>query len=260
MQRIESMLAAGDWDAVERVRGGGEPAVARLRPFLSHEDDVVRLLAVDSIAAAGGPAAIGPLLAALRDDNEKVAVNAAYGLRGLPLQGRGPALLLAYDAAWNPFVRAQIALLLGLAGGPEVMEGLPRRITIASAAPREALQAAAARLGDIDARRAIADLLRDARGERIRELLDLVAYIGQSWLLRPLRPLLDRDEVAHNLSTHRTRVVRRGKDLAVDAVLAIGRPPVAFQKALHYDDEQVRQIALYLDSLPDELVDPRRPR
>jgi hypothetical protein len=140
------------------------------------------------------------------------------------------------------------------------MEGLPRRITIASAAPREALQAAAARLGDIDARRAIADLLRDARGERIRELLDLVAYIGQSWLLRPLRPLLDRDEVAHNLSTHRTRVVRRGKDLAVDAVLAIGRPPVAFQKALHYDDEQVRQIALYLDSLPDELVDPRRPR
>jgi hypothetical protein len=247
---IESLVLAGDWDAVERVRGDPR-MVETLKPFLTHDDDIVRLLAVDAISAAGGPGAVDPLLGALADDNEKVAVNAASGLRALPLDGRAPSILAAYDKAWNPFVRREVALLLGRCAGDAEREALRTRRDAASGGLREAWTAALGRLGDLDAREEFARLLREARGERIRDLVELVRYVDQRWVLPALRPVLERDEIAHDLSTHRTRVVRRGKDLAVDAVLEIGKPELGFRPLPHgqYEPAQVGAVARYLDDL-----------
>ncbi|MGH7305503.1 MAG: HEAT repeat domain-containing protein [Candidatus Rokuibacteriota bacterium] len=104
-----------DWEAAEIAGRSGPAIVPQVEPYLRSPDHEIRLLAVDCLAAAGGPQAAQLLIRTLSDGNEQVRGNAVNGLhRNLPV-GQEAALL----AAWDPSqtrdgdVRQQIPMILG---------------------------------------------------------------------------------------------------------------------------------------------------
>src|ERR1051325_9370899 len=80
MADMNEMSKNKDWAAVDAAKSAGPALIATVEPYLKNPDEVIRLLAVDCIAAAGGPAAPDLLIRALDDRNEQVRGNAINGL------------------------------------------------------------------------------------------------------------------------------------------------------------------------------------
>src|SRR5688572_21725984 len=97
MSDINQMIRMKNWAAVEAAGNAGPPAVAIAEPYLKDGDEVVRLLAVDVIIAAGGPRAPELLMSMLTDKNEQVRINAVNGLHKRPPIGREDDLLRSWD-------------------------------------------------------------------------------------------------------------------------------------------------------------------
>lgn len=249
--QIQSLIEAGDWTAVDLAEQLGPPAASQINPYIKHENYNIRLLAVDCLVVTGGPEATAALIEALGDDNEKVAVNAASGLHdNLPI-GQEKKLVAAWDKAWSPYLRREIALVLGRFDNPTIVSKLNDRLPGTTADARDSLIAAGAKLGDDQARKSFAEELKVARGERIAILIEYVQYINDPWVLPLLRPVLERTEIAIDLSTHRTSVKRRGLDLAVDEVLKISGVKFSFElnPMGQYWDAQVAEVVQYVDQL-----------
>jgi hypothetical protein len=249
--QIQVLIEAGDWTAVDLAEQLGPAAVSQIEPYIKHENYNIRLLAVDCLVVAGGPEAAAALIEALSDDNEKVAVNAASGLHeNLPV-GQEKKLLKAWDQAWSPYVRREIALVLGRLDNPILVSKLNDRLPGTTADVRDSLIAALSKLGDDKARQLFAEELKTARGERIAILIEYVQYINDPWVLPLLRPVLERTEIAVDLSTHRTTLKRRGVDLAVDEVLKISGVKFSFglNPLGQYSDAQVVEVIRYVEQL-----------
>lgn len=250
---LEPLLMKYDWTAVEIAGRIGPDATMTLRPYLSHEDELIRLLAVDSIIAAGGPETPSLLIKALDDANEQVRINAVNGLHKHLPNKQEAGLLKVWDKTHDTYVKQQIPMVIGRLANRNMIPQLSSRLKNQQANDdqevRDGLIAGLSKLGDPPAQSQFGKLLAEARGERIKELIDLVQYLDEPWIIPHLRPVLIRKEMAVNLSSHRTTVIRRGCDLAVDEVIRLSGEKFSFESSpiAQYSEAQIAEIARYVD-------------
>jgi HEAT repeat protein len=240
---------------IEYARQAGPPIVPHVEPYLRDAEYVIRLLAVNSIAAAGGPQAPQLLIQALGDANEQVRDNAVNALHEhLPI-GQEAVLLRAWDAnrTRDGYVRQQIPMVLGrMHNAPEV-EQLRTRL---SRDPRQEVKdgviAGMAKLGDPAARTTLGEMLRDARGKRTAELIQFVTYEDEPWVIPLLVPVLQRRDIALRISTHVVEIVRRECDLAADEVIRISKARFSFvvNTMAQYSDAQINEVLQYAQAQP----------
>lgn len=251
-KEIQTSMAAHDWRLVAQAQNSGPAFVPQVRPFMQSADELQRLLAVDCAVAAGGPDAGEMLLSALQDANEQVRINAVNGLHRVPMPA--PRLLKAYDTSRDSFVRQQLALILGRDDSVAEAELRGRLIAADSDRPDtevvDGLVAALAKHGASAERDRFSLMLRSGRGERIKTLIDYCRYIDQQWLVPALRPVLDRDEMAVDLSSHRTTLRLRGKDLAVDEIARLTGQQFSFTPdgKTNYSSSQVAEVIRFVES------------
>ena len=94
---------------------------------------------------------------------------------------------------------------------------------------------------------AIQQLLESARGRRTAELIEYVKYLAEPWVIPLLAPVLERRDIAVDLSSHRTSLYRRECDLAVDEVLRISEAGFSFARneMVQYTDSQLGETLRY---------------
>ena len=250
---IAQMIRNKDWSAVEASGKAGPPAVATAEPFLKDPDPVVRLAAVDCIAAAGGPRASELLMRMVTDKNEQVRINAINGLHKRPPVGREDELIILWDQnqSRDGFVRQQIPMILAEMGAKDKAMALKARAVLDSRQEvDDGMTAAVAKLGDGDMRKKQGKKLEVAFGTRIAEIMPFVEWINEQWVVPMLLPVLKHREIAQILATHINTIERRGCDLAVDAVLAISKAPFSFQlnRVAVYTDPQVAEVTRYVEA------------
>lgn len=252
---LDRLIQSKNWGAVELCTKSGPALTPALDRYLRSSDEVVRLLAVDCVGAAGGPEAPPLLIRALADSNEQVRNDAINALsRNLPA-GHETELLAAWDAnrTRDTYVRQQIPMILGLLQANSRIAELKARL---NADPRQdvrdGLIAGLAKLRDAHARASFGAMLRDARGKRTAELIELVQYLDEPWVIPYLAPVLERRDLAIDLSTHRKQVRRRECDLAVDEVVRISKRQFSFSidPTGQYKDPQIEEVLRYAQAQP----------
>jgi hypothetical protein len=180
---LDRLMQTKNWSAVQLATQSGPSIVPALDPYLRSPDEVVRLLAVDCLGAAGGPQAARFLIGALADPNEQVRNDAVNGLHNHLPAGHEGELLAAWDAnrTRDTYVRQQIPMILGLLRASTRISDLKARL---SADPRQDVKdgiiAGLAKLGDVPSRATFGAMLRDARGKRAAELIELVKYLDEA--------------------------------------------------------------------------------
>lgn len=244
---FDRLLEAGDSKAIDIAQQYGPAAISAIEPHLKSPKHLTRLTAIECLDVAGGPQAQPLLIGALRDANEQVRMNAMMGLeRNLPY-GYEAQLLRAWDtnATRDGYVRHHIPMLLGKMQASHLgAQLLARMPTDKRQEVHDGLIAGAAKLGEPTAREMIGGLLRDARGARTAEVIELVKYLDDPWVIPYLVPVLDRREIAVDLSSHRKTLKRRECDLAVDEVMRISRAQFSFamNPLSQYRDEQIAEV------------------
>ena len=252
---FDHLFTTKDWKAVEISQQSGPAIIPHVEPYLKNPDQVIRLLAVDCIAAAGGPRAPELLIRALGDINEQVRNNAINGLHNNLPVGHESALLAAWDAnrTRDGYVRQQIPMILGRMQDHRRVGDLKARLSVD---PRQEVKdgvvAGAAKLGDPAVRATFGDLLRDARGKRTAELIEFVKYEDEPWVIPLLVPVLQRRDIAVYLSTHVRSVQRRECDLAADEVIRISKARFSFgiDPLAQYREEQINEVLRYAQAQP----------
>jgi hypothetical protein len=249
-REIDRLFTTKDWDAVEISRQSGVAIVPYVEPYLRNADHLTRLLAVDCLAAAGGPQAIQLLIGMLSDTNEQVRSQAVNALHtNLPV-GLETSLLAAWDSSRtrDGYIRQQIPMVLGRMQARTTVPALKARL---NSDPRQYVKdgviAGLAKLGDPEARETFGGLLRDAQGKRTAELIDFVRYEDESWVIPLLVPPLQRRDIAIDLSSHRREIQRRECDLAADEVMRISKASFSFRMdpATQYSDKQLDEVLRY---------------
>lgn len=251
---FEHLFKTKDWTAVEISQQSGPPVIPYVEPYLKNQDELIRLLAVDCIAAAGGPQAPALLIKALGDKNEQVRINAINGLhKHLPV-GRGAQLVAVFntDQTRDAYVRQQIPMILGRMQAREFVEPLKARIADSRQDVKDGIIAGVSKMGDGDARSAFGNMLRDARGQRTAELIEYVKYLDEPWVIPLLVPALQRRDLAVDLSTHRTSLRRRDCDLAADEVMRISKVRFSFlmNPLAQYTEPQISEVLRYAQAQP----------
>lgn len=248
---LKNLFAAGnssavmDWAAAE-----GPPAVSRLEPFLASTDREQRLLAAESIALAGGPPAATVQLRLLDDSDEQIAHGAAVALhKNLP-NGQGERLTKVLTTHRDPFIRRHAALLLGEIEYADTLRWLDHHARGETDGDvRDAIVAAKAKLADPQGRQAFTRMLAEADGPRSKELIDLSEYINQPWLVKALRPMVAKEGIAVDLSSHRNKLTRRACDLAIDEIARLTGHEFTFpiSKAANYTLVQRQEVEKIVD-------------
>ena len=247
---LAKMIADANVSAIAAAQQRGASAVDVALPFLHDGDRRVRLIAVDAIAAAGGPKAPQALIEALSDTDEQVRIDAVNGLHTHVPSGLERQVLAAWDQSKDPFVRRQLPIVLGRTGNPALIPQLNQRLRDATAEEtREGLVVGLAKLGDADARVRFGEMLAAARGEGVASMIEYVQYLNDPWVLPYLRPVLERKETARVIGTHVKTVIRRGCDLATDEVLRISGAKFSFaaDPGANYTDQQLFEVERFLD-------------
>ena len=250
---FDHLFKTKDWSAVEACQRAGPAAIPAIEPYLRNPDEVIRLLGVDCVAAAGGTQAPGILIRALIDGNEQVRNNAVNALhKHLPI-GQESALLTVWEAnhTRDGYVRQQIPMILGrMPVQAKIHEIKARTASDKRQEVNDGAIAGAAKLGDAESRAHFARLLNEARGKRTAELIELVKYLDDPWVIRPLAPVLTRKEMAVDLSTHRREIHRRECDIAADEIMRIGKARFTFapNPLAQYSDQQLGEVYQYAQS------------
>lgn len=252
---FDQLFRAKNPQVIENARQAGPPSIPQIEPYLRNADYVIRLLAVNSIAAAGGPQAPQFLIRALSDSNEQVRDNAVNALHEHLPTGQETALLRAWDAnqTRDGYVRQQIPMVIGRMHKTPEVEQLKARL---SADPRQEVKdgviAGMAKLGDPGARATLGQTLRDARGTRTAELIEFVKYEDEPWVIPLLVPVLQRHDIAQRISTHVVEIERRECDLAVDEVIRISRARFSFDvdATARYSEAQINEVLRYAQAQP----------
>ena len=190
------------------------------------------------------------LIRALADSNEQVRINAINALHAHPPKGRETTLLEAFDAdrTRDGFVRQQIPMILGRMAALSTIPDLRRRLGVERRQDiKDGLIAGLAKMADQPARAEFGEMLREARGERTAELMEYVRYLDEPWVIPLLVPVLQRRDIAVDLSTHRKTLRRRECDLAVDEVLRLSKARFSFEldEIAQYTDAQIEEVLRY---------------
>jgi HEAT repeat protein len=247
---LDHLFTTKSSKVVEISRQSGPAIVPQVEPYLRNPDYEVRGLAVECIGAAGGPRAPQLLIHALGDANEYVRINAVNALYDHLPVGQEATLFAAWDAnrTRDGYVRQQIPLIIGLMKAHQRIGDLKTRLSADSRQEvRDGVIAGMAKLGDPAARTSFGAMLRDARGKRTAELIEFVKYEDEPWVIPLLVPVLERHDIAADLSTHRTQVMRRECDLAVDEVIRISKARFSFgiESFAQYRPEQIDEVLRY---------------
>lgn len=241
--------------AIQVSQKSGPSIVPQIEPYLRDPDHTIRLLAVNSIAAAGGPKAPQLLVQALADANEQVRDNAVNALHNHLPSGQESTLVAAWDAnqARDGYVRQQIPMVLGRMPAGGLVDELRARLHADSRREvQDGLIAGMAKLRDASARGTFGEMLRDARGTRTADLMQFVEYEDEPWVLPLLVPVLDRRDIAYRSTTHVAQYERRECDLAVDEVLRISRARFSFalDSMKQYTDREIEEARRYAEAQP----------
>jgi len=252
---FDQLFRAKNPQVIQISRQTGPPIVPQIEPYLHNADHTIRLLAVNSIAAAGGPRAPQLLIQALGDSNEQVRNNAVNALHEHLPVGQAAALVAAWDinATRDGYVRQQIPMVLGRMPAEARADMLrPRLAADQRREVKDGVVAGMAKLGDPPARAAFGEMLRDARGTRTAELMELVEYEGEPWVIPLLVPVLERRDIAYRSTTHVAQYERRECDLAADEVLRISKARFSFDvnTMAQYSDQQIEEVLRYAQAQP----------
>jgi hypothetical protein len=249
---LDQLFRAKNPRVIQMSQQSGPSIVPEIEPYLHNADYVIRLLAVNSIAAAGGPQAPQLLIEALGDSNEQVRDNAVNALHDHLPVGQERGLIAAWDAnrTRDGYVRQQIPMVLGRMpdATAEVL-----RVRLNADQRREVhdgLISGMAKLHDADARKTFGEMLRDARGTRTADLMNFVEYEDEPWVIPLLVPVLQRRDIAYRSSTHVAKYVRRECDLAVDEVIRISKAHFSFEPnpMAQYTDQQINEVLRYAEA------------
>jgi HEAT repeat protein len=252
---FDQLFRAKNPKVVEYAQQAGPPIVSQIEPYLRDGDYVIRLLAVNSVAAAGGTQAPQLLIHALGDSNEQVRDNAVNALhQRLPL-GQERALLAAWDAnqTRDGYVRQQIPMVLGrMREAPEIAQLKARLARDPRQEVKDGVIAGMAKLGEPSARMTLGEMLRDARGTRTAELIEFVKYEDEPWVIPLLVPVLQRRDIALRIPTHVVTIQRRECDLAVDEVIRISKARFSFEveSTAQYSEAQINEVLRYAQVQP----------
>lgn len=228
MEELNQLLEAADSAAVARVGELGEQALPALETRLEHPDSDVRFLVVECLAALGGPAAARLLLPKIEDSSGEIRLEAVNSLLELePVPGLASELAALYDRVRDGFLRRQLGLVLGRLEPQESRSRLAGRLVDTDLA-RDGLVAGLARQGDPSARRRLGELLVAAEGERVAEVLSLFRYVGRPEYTVDLLPLIEREEVVADLSSHLHTILRRACDLGIEEFLRLRPGELSF--------------------------------
>jgi HEAT repeat protein len=247
---LEQSILQKDWRAIELAHRAGPRAAAEVEPYLGSGDPAIRVLAVDCLNAAGGAAFAPLMIRALADPNEHVRINVILALHEHLPKGQEAALVAAWDAdhSHDGFVRQQIPMILGRMQSRDTIPEWRERLTTEPLADvKDGMIAGMAKMGDAAAWAEFGKLLESARGRRTAELIEYVKYLAEPWVIPLLAPVLERRNIAVDLSNHRTSVYRRECDLAVDEVLRISEARFSFARneIVQYTDSQIGETLRY---------------
>jgi len=251
---LRETVLAKDWGATLLAREIGPASAGRIADLVGHEDRDVRLLAVTCLGDVGGTDAGMALVKALLDDDLQVRETASRGLMAHPDPKLWPGLIDAFDRSQDPYVRQQIPMIIcaGEEAKPYAGPLVDRWKKETDESVREGFVVGLSRMGDEQARSEFVKLLHASAGDRRDRMLKYCEYIGQEWLLRPLRPILADAAELRYVGPHGFDVNLRACDIAVRLVAGISRRKFSFPVAgpRNYTPQQIDEVRRYLDGLP----------
>lgn len=253
--QLDPLFRAKNFDVIDAAEKAGPSVVPSIEKYLHDKDEVIRLLAVNSIAAAGGPRAPQLLIQSLGDANEQVRDNAVNALHKRVPTGQQAALLAAWDASQtrDGYVRQQIPMVVGRTHESSAIPQLHERLARdARQLVKDGVIAGLAKLGDVPARATLGEMLRDAKGPRTADLMEFVTYEDEPWVIPLLVPVLKRRDIARIISTHVIEIRRRDCDLAVDEVIRISKARFSFpvDTLAQYTEAQIDEVLRYAQAQP----------
>ncbi len=255
MDALLQLIRDTDYSAILKAREVRITAVADLQILARDEDAEVRELALRCLIESSNPEIPLILAEALFDEDVQVQAVALKGLHRRPDPSVRPALMQVLYRSEDPYVKQQVALIIGRMGAAAHPDELSMHCqTERDPQVREGCMVAMARLGEPAAREAFIERLQaSAHRERAR-FLDYCSYIGAPWVLPPLIPLLDDETPMVRIGVDALpRAVHylRACDLVVELVVALSGQPFSFAIGgpTHYDHPQREEVRHYLKTL-----------
>jgi len=241
--RLEKLLAAADWKAVEEARRMGSAALPIIRPFIKDKNETVRQIAVGCAGAIGDPQGADILAAGLKDVSLGVQLGAARELAEKPY----PAATEAVLELLNKKPEEVLTELLIKAAG-----NLPGAKTVATLRPFLAGDDviatqtiyALAKLGDAAGRKALSAKL-SAKLPRTRyEALENLCYVNNSSFAATAKKLLSDKANALPIGLPSDPLNRRVADQAVDSLVCLLKlqPPFETSQSKVYTDREIATI------------------
>jgi HEAT repeat protein len=255
METLKAMILEKNPEAALRARQLGRKAAPLLDELSKNEDDGVRRVALNCFREVGGPEAVRAFLRGLADDDPQVAGSAANGFNKHFEPTHAAELFAAYDKAPDPLARQEIGLFLGRSNNVDLKEFRKRRDAEKEPEALEGVVAGLARLGEKESQEEFVRRLLASKERGRLHYLELGAYIGQPWLLKPLLPLLDDKSglVTRGIDARPDDMVTlRTCDITVTLVAAISKRKFSFpiEERKNYKDPDIDEVRRFLKTLP----------
>lgn len=257
MSDLTTAVLNGDLQARDIARGEGLAAVPVLQQLLANPDPWVRIVAVRALGEIPQPQALGVLLLTATDEDGMVAREAIEQLERYPDRLDVKHLIAALERAQDPNARRRLSLYLGRTALTD--EDLAK---LAALCQRERIEeakvgclAALARTGNPDAEAAFKRRVNASSGRERVEVIHLLEYIGQRWVIETLTGWLDDKDNALFLNLDilpDEPQFMRVCDLAANAIIRMTRAPVSFVRDMptNYSTAQLDEVRRIARSIP----------
>ena len=255
MDLLEQKVLNKDPSAVNVAKMMGSSAIPVLKPLAKNSDEDVRLIAVSCLGYTGGEEAANILIDALTDDSPSVAIEAGRALQRNLSPAIYSKLLDVYDKVEDPLLRREIALMLGRIEGANVNDLKQKSKDEKAAEAKEGLMVAMAKLGDSSSRTEFISRLQSAKDRELKRFLDYVEYIGQTWAVRELSPVLSDKSPLVRVGTDDPMPGEieylRACDIALNLIVKITEARFSFKVDgnTNYSDAQLQEARQYLTTL-----------
>ena len=245
-QVLEQKIVAKDRSAIALAGELGANAEGVLEKLATNPDAEVRELDMKAINAAGGPSRNRMLIAALGDADVNVRSEAMRGLEKWADETDVMALQMQLAGNADPYIRGEVALVLGRImkrGDTTFLER--RRELEKDGDANHKIVLALARLGDGGARaiqrKKLASGDPEVRLEAVREY----EYINDPAALVDLKPALgDVTDVFNINPPHAKPRMMRLCDVAVNVVAKVGKVKLSFDgtERKRFEAEQIAEV------------------
>jgi HEAT repeats len=259
MSEITQMALEKDRRAILAVRAQGPAAIPELLRLAENPEDEVREIALYGLDEVGDRRALPVFAKALLDPDPMIRGVAVRSLHKRPDPSVYAELLDAYDKSPEPFVRHNVALMLGRIGAPTVKPAELVKRFKAEADPfaQEGLIVALAKLGDDVAKERYVALLHASSGRERGRMLEHAGYIHDRWVLKPLLPILDDTAPVIRIGVDGIPGPEylRACDVAVDLAAEISGWRFSFEVApgTNYTPGDLAEVRRFLEGIPGEV-------